>query len=163
MQRLKTEIHKDAETTDNVQEIVIGSLESGIEADGTCHVSYWYKGIHYHHSALVVGTLPDVVQHRPVAIGFANANLASPIVIGAIHVNLQSLLHTQEQPRACEKADLDNVPGSRVLEASEEIELRCGESSIRLTRSGKVLINGDYILSCSRGVNRIVGASVEVN
>ena len=42
-------------------------------------------------------------------------------------------------------------------------ELRCGKASITLTRAGKVLIRGAYLLSRSSGVNRIKGGSVQIN
>lgn len=158
MQPLKAEVYKEVATSDSVQEIVIGSLESTTEG-GTCQVSFWYRGAHYTRAAVIMGTLPAVALHHPVALGFANADLGSPIVLGPVHVNLQSLMYAQSGQRT----SADPVPASRVLDAAEEIELRCGEASIRLTRSGKILINGEYVLSCSRGVNRIVGASVEVN
>jgi hypothetical protein len=41
--------------------------------------------------------------------------------------------------------------------------LRCGKSSITLTRAGKVLIEGEYISSRSSGVNRIKGGSIQLN
>ena len=47
--------------------------------------------------------------------------------------------------------------------AESEIVLRCGEASITLTRAGKVLIRGTYLLSRSSGVNRIKGGSVQIN
>jgi hypothetical protein len=50
-----------------------------------------------------------------------------------------------------------------VLSAQEEIVLRCGKASITLTKAGKVLLSGDYLLSRSRGVNRIKGGSVQIN
>ena len=50
-----------------------------------------------------------------------------------------------------------------VLSAEQEIVLRCGEASITLTRAGKVLIRGAYLLSRSSGVNRIKGGSVQIN
>jgi hypothetical protein len=50
-----------------------------------------------------------------------------------------------------------------VLAAEQEIVLQCGEASITLTRAGKVLIRGAYVLSASSGVNRVLGASVEIN
>lgn len=50
-----------------------------------------------------------------------------------------------------------------VLEAEREIVLRCGKASITLTRAGKVLIRGAYVSSRSSGVNRIKGASVQLN
>ena len=50
-----------------------------------------------------------------------------------------------------------------LLTAGREIVLRCGEASITLTRAGKVLIRGTYILTRSSGANRIKGAAVEIN
>lgn len=57
-----------------------------------------------------------------------------------------------------------HVDGKRVvIEGQEEIVLSCGESSITLTKAGKILIRGKYLLSRSSGVNRILGGSVQVN
>ena len=54
--------------------------------------------------------------------------------------------------------------GRRVeINAEQEIVLRCGEASITLTRAGKILIRGEYVLSRSTGVNRIQGGAVEIN
>ena len=49
------------------------------------------------------------------------------------------------------------------LTAREEITLQCGDASITLTRAGKVLIRGSYLLSRSTGPNRIKGGSVQLN
>ena len=40
---------------------------------------------------------------------------------------------------------------------------RCGDASITLTRAGKVIIKGNYILSRSSGYNKIKGAAVDIN
>jgi uncharacterized protein (DUF2345 family) len=50
-----------------------------------------------------------------------------------------------------------------VLSAEREIVLRCGEASITLTRAGKVIIKGAYILSRASGYNKIKGAAVDIN
>lgn len=50
-----------------------------------------------------------------------------------------------------------------VISAEREIVLRCGDSSITLTRAGKVIIKGNYILSRSTGYNKIKGAAVDIN
>lgn len=50
-----------------------------------------------------------------------------------------------------------------VFTAEREIVLRCGKASLTLTRAGKVLIRGAYLLSRSSGVNRIKGGSVQIN
>lgn len=49
------------------------------------------------------------------------------------------------------------------LTAEREIVLQCGDASITLTRAGKVLINGRYVLSRSSGHNKIKGAAVDIN
>ena len=48
------------------------------------------------------------------------------------------------------------------LSAEREIVLRCGKASLTLTRAGKVLIRGAYLLSRSSGANRIKGGSVQI-
>ena len=50
-----------------------------------------------------------------------------------------------------------------VIEAADEIVLRCGEASITLRRNGRVIIRGAYVETRSRGVNRIKGGSVQIN
>lgn len=56
------------------------------------------------------------------------------------------------------------IDGRRmVFTAQQEIVLRCGKSSITLTRAGKIIISGEYVVSRSSGVNRIRGGSVQIN
>lgn len=56
------------------------------------------------------------------------------------------------------------VDGERLeLTAEREITLRCGEASVTLTRAGKVILAGTAVLSRAKGVNRIVGGSVQIN
>jgi hypothetical protein len=91
-----------------------------------------------------------------VALLFENGDPKKPMVIGRI-----------QHP---ERKDSDNleqtaeIDGERlVLSAEREIVLRCGKSSITLTRSGKIILRGNYLLSRSSGVNRIKGGSVQIN
>jgi len=49
------------------------------------------------------------------------------------------------------------------INGQKEIVLRCGLASITLTRDGKILLRGAYVQSRSSGVNRIKGASVQIN
>ena len=56
------------------------------------------------------------------------------------------------------------VDGDRhVIEADREVVLRCGDASITLTRAGKVIIKGSYILSRSTGYHKIKGAAIDLN
>lgn len=52
---------------------------------------------------------------------------------------------------------------SLVFTADKDIVLRCGKASLTLTRAGKVLLRGAYVLSRSSGVNRIKGGAVRIN
>lgn len=56
------------------------------------------------------------------------------------------------------------VDGHReVIEAAQELELRCGEACIVLTADGRIQLRGTYITSHASATQRIVGASVHVN
>ena len=41
--------------------------------------------------------------------------------------------------------------------------LQCGRASLVLTRAGKVLVRGAYVSLRSSGMQRITGASVQIN
>lgn len=91
---------------------------------------------------------------REVVLLFEDQDPRHPIILGVIKA-------TQVLGPPAGEVSLDG----RVLTltAEREIVLRCGEASITLTRDGKVLIKGSYLLSKSTGVNRIKGGSVELN
>jgi hypothetical protein len=56
------------------------------------------------------------------------------------------------------------VDGERVVvEAKDEIVLRCGEASITLRRNGRIVVRGTYVETRSKGVNRIKGGTVQIN
>jgi hypothetical protein len=87
---------------------------------------------------------------RPIITGI----ITRPDLIGSAVVEPD----TVSRPRTIE------VDGERlVLSARREIVIRCGEASIVLTRAGKILIRGTYLLNRSSGVNLIKGGSVQIN
>jgi hypothetical protein len=101
---------------------------------------------------------------RDVVVMFEGGDAAKPIVIGMIQP-IQPLPSTAEPDRVTNlPAGETKLDGQRVvLAAHQEIVLCCGDASITLTRAGKVLIRGAYVLSRSSGVNRIKGGSVQIN
>jgi Domain of unknown function (DUF6484) len=112
-----------------------------------------------HSSALVMArsTVPLSVGQVgcEVVLVFEDGDISRPIILGCIQP--QALV---ERKRLLEvKSDGEQL----TLSAEREIVLRCGKSSITLTRAGKVLIRGTYLLSRSSGVNRIKGGSVQIN
>ena len=88
----------------------------------------------------------------PVVIAYDEGVGRRPLIIGRLRERAPA-------PQPAIKIDGERL----VLHAEREIELRCGDASIVLTRAGKVLIRGSYVLSRAKGVNRIKGASVGIN
>ena len=50
-----------------------------------------------------------------------------------------------------------------LLQAREEMILRCGKSSVKLRADGRIEIRGDTIISEAVRANRVRGGSVELN
>lgn len=166
-------------------EIILGTLAS-IDADGNPLIHF--PQISDGHSLVAVSTVAVTHQHvgRQVALLFVNGDLKKPMIIGFIHSPLYDLLENFSMLQSSsvdEQVDIDpfdgkkleasesstpietlRVDGKRVLiEGQDEIVLTCGDSSITLTKAGKILIRGKYLVSRSSGVNRILGGSVQVN
>jgi hypothetical protein len=83
-----------------------------------------------------------------------------PIVLGVIRTQpARPPIETASPQIVSLQVDDDRL----TLSAEREIVLKCGAASITLTRAGKVLIKGAYILSRSSGYNKIKGAAVDIN
>ena len=112
-----------------------------------------------------VPIVPEQVD-REVVLAFESGDLGKPIVLGVLRLpDGQEPSEPRVAPptviRPIVQATLDGE--QLVLTAEKEIVLRCGKASLTLTRAGKVLIRGTYLLSRSSGVNRIKGGSVQIN
>jgi hypothetical protein len=142
--------------------IVIGTLADPAE-DGRPMV--YYPGIPGDKPLLAIstGSLGGHQAGREVALGFVEGNPALPIILGLIQKTAASgqttPLETSEYPRVDVQLDGDRL----TLTADREIVLKCGKSSITLTREGKVILKGAYLSTHSTGVNRIKGGSVQIN
>lgn len=170
-------------------EILLGTLIA-IDSNGNPVVNFTY--IDQAISSTAITTVAVTHQHigRQVALLFANGDYQKPVITGFIYSPLHQLLQSFEfkndsvssigaedqqvfdavkiTPDSAASQNLSTetvrVDGKRVLiEGQEEVVLMCGDASITLTKAGKVVIRGKYLLSRSTGVNRILGGSVQVN
>lgn len=94
---------------------------------------------------------------RDVLVLFEGGDTRRPIIVGVIEP-------AALQPAAPSPPTIQ-VDGAerQLIEAEREIVLRCGDASITLTRAGKVIIKGNYVLSRSTGYNKIKGAAIDIN
>ena len=83
-----------------------------------------------------------------------------PIILGLLQAPMQ---HLGENVSRGTPMQIESDGERYVVTAEREIVLRCGDASITLTRAGKVIIKGNYILSRSTGYNKIKGAAVDIN
>jgi len=170
-------------------EILLGTLIA-IDSNGNPVVNFTY--IDHAISSVAITTVAVTHQHigRQVALLFANGDYQKPVITGFIYSPLHQLLESFEfkndstesvnsedqqvfdvvsvTPDLAIQQNLNaetvRVDGKRVLiEGQEEVVLMCGDASITLTKAGKIVIRGKYLLSRSTGVNRILGGSVQVN
>jgi hypothetical protein len=95
---------------------------------------------------------------QSVVVVFERNDPAQPIILGVLQACTPRLPAT-EPPALSVQADDQRF----LVRAEREIELRCGDASITLTRAGKVIIKGRYILSRSSGYNKLKGAAVDIN
>lgn len=93
---------------------------------------------------------------KEVALLFENGDPALPLIIGRIQKP-----HTLLPVTTSVEVQVDEE--HLILSAEQSITLKCGKASITLTKAGKVLLRGTYLLSRSSGVNRIKGGSVQLN
>ena len=176
-QELFTEEKPESLTNIAPGEIIIGVL-AGLDNQGNALVNFSENPSDEAIVAITTVALQQNQSGRQVALLFAEANLKKPVIMGLIHSPLTQMLESFEMVDAESQlddsadtqeliaSDVDdvNLDGKRVvLEGKEEIVLKCGDASITLTKAGKILIRGKYLLNRSTGVNRIMGGSVQVN
>ena len=96
--------------------------------------------------------LADVIAGVEILLIFENNDLTQPIIIGRVRDRLPV------------NGIEISIRGRRVIvNADQEIELRCGEAKLLITHEGKVVVLGNDVLSRARRRNRIKGGTVNIN
>lgn len=98
------------------------------------------------------------IGHQLV-LAFERGDPDRPIVMGVLAPSNISV----EQQEASRALAVESDGQRMIVSAKEQLVLRCGKASITLTRAGKLLLEGSYVLSRSSGVNRVKGGSVQLN
>ena len=148
--------------------VVIGEVFKVADEPGDQKIFVNYPGNPYTTPLLAMTTikLNSLGAGKQVVLSFDQGNPLRPIITGVLQ-NTQSMI---EELAIDVSKELDSKPlqakldGDQVtLSAEKEIVLQCGKSSITLTKAGKIIIRGEYLLSRSTGVNKIKGGSVQIN
>jgi hypothetical protein len=142
--------------------VLIGRLVA-IDAEGRPLVDYpgcaSAEGI----AARAMAALGEADVGREAALLFEGGDPKKPVLMGLMHV-AAAQAREPAPARVSQEGAEARVDGERVVfSAEKEIVFECGQASITLTRAGKILIKGAYVLTRSSGVNRIQGGSVQIN
>jgi len=164
-------------------EVLLATLV-GIDSSGQAQISFELaeKRMEAVSASATVAILPSNIG-RQVAVMFLTGDINQPVVIGFVHNPLYTVLDpiaplqgesnsddqdvldtSQELATTDSRLEVDGETLDTVeIEGKEQVVLRCGDASITLTKAGKILLRGKYLVSRSSGVNRIFGGSVQVN
>jgi hypothetical protein len=141
------------------------AVVEGISPDGVAIVAV--RGEEQTREALSLLRFPsadaasDAMLGRTVLVLVKGAGL--PVILGVVS---QRLWETSEVEAKLPPGEARSVQVDKKLlnlEASEEIRLTCGRSSLVLRRDGTVIVRGVTIVSRATQANKIRGATVSVN
>ena len=148
--------------TNRINGVVIGELAEQAQ-DGQPMVSYPGCPANGPVSAISTESMTGKEPGCAVALGFVDGNPERPIILGLIQrANIEDKAPEEINIKDSEvNVRLDGE--TMTLSADKEIVLKCGKSSITLTRAGKIIVKGAYLSNHATGVNRIKGGSVQIN
>lgn len=146
-------------TGKKIHGVVIGHLK-GFNESGQPLVAY--RGNPYVHAipADTITVLGGNEEGRRVVLQFEDSDPHRPIIMGLLQPTVvPAIINANEKKQTDLKIDGETLR----FTADKEIVIRCGKASITLTKAGKIIIRGAYLVNRSTGVNRIKGGSVQIN
>jgi hypothetical protein len=155
-------------TEEDIHGVRTGKIVA-IDAAGTVTVDY-RGNIRGPLPAKVAESVRERLEGRPapqtaeVLLVFEGGDPVKPVIFDLLREKLSPLGSALTQEGQT-NADRDIVIDAESFNfnAKQQIVLRCGKASITLTKAGKIIIRGAYLLNRSSGVNRIKGGSVQIN
>lgn len=140
-----------------VEGIVVGNL-IGLADDGGFLVQFPGNPSEQPAQALAVVAICEQDVGRAVALSFVAGNIQQPLILGFIRATANEVESISHQTFEIQQ------DGQRlVISAEQELVLKCGESTITLTKDGKITVRGKQLLSRAEGMNRIKGGAVQIN
>lgn len=140
-----------------VQGIVVGHLV-GLTDEGRFLVQFPGNPDNEPVAALAAAAIDPRRIGQPVALAFVAGNLQQPLILGFIQTSAREIHRPGDQIVEVQ------ADGKRlVISAEEELVLKCGDSTITLTKEGKITVRGKHLLSRAEAVNRIKGGAVQIN
>jgi hypothetical protein len=107
------------------------------------------------------------ITGRSVLLVFENGDQQRPLIVGLVRETLPQVPAQEPSSRQMHsggEAEALTVNGRRLtFDAQEEIVFRCGQGSIIVRADGTIVIKGTRLLSRASEVNKIRGASVQIN
>lgn len=105
----------------------------------------------------------EAVEGLRLLLQFENHDAQKPIIMGVIK---DELVNNAVKTLTLNSDLLDAalVDGKKIqIDAKDEIELKCGKSSILLRKDGKMVLKGVELTSRALKTNKIRGGSVSIN
>ena len=89
----------------------------------------------------------------------ARTENVGPVLIGFVRERVDARV------RDAGPGDLEVIVDGETLNirADRQLELRCGKASLLLRADGRVILSGTYVVSTSRGPNKIKGTTISLN
>lgn len=139
--------------------VVVGRLVD-FDADGSPRVEFPGNDAGRPLPAVATRRFEEADRGCAVALLFVGGDPRRPLIVGPLVDPGSPQVPAAAAPL---EAGVTVDGGVTTVTAQQQLVLRCGAASITLTRAGKVLIRGTYLLSRSSGVNRIKGGSIQLN
>jgi hypothetical protein len=111
----------------------------------------------------VLTTLGVPASGAPALLVFENGDATLPIILGLLRDGFRDATPSERSATLRTDQAVTLNPRSLILDAQQEIVLRCGAGSLTIRADGTVVVRGTNLLSRSSGSNRIKGASVRIN